>query len=83
LIALGQPAEALPHLKAALQQNPESEVANYQLAQAFKALGNAAEQEKALAQFTRLRDTAAQRRTTVPQTKQDVTPQVVDPKSPR
>jgi tetratricopeptide (TPR) repeat protein len=83
LIALGTPAEALPHLKTAIERNPESEVAYYQMAQAFKALGNAAEQEKALAQFTRLRDTAAQRRTTVPQTKQDVTPQTIDVKSPK
>jgi tetratricopeptide (TPR) repeat protein len=83
LIALGTPAEALPHLKTAIERNPESEVAYYQMAQAFKALGNAAEQEKALAQFTRLRDTSAQRRTTVPQTKQDVTPQTIDVKSPK
>ena len=83
LIGLGTPAEALPHLKTAIERNPESEVAYYQMAQAFKALGNTAEQEKALAQFTRLRDGAAQRRATVPQTKQDVTPQTIDVKSPK
>jgi tetratricopeptide (TPR) repeat protein len=83
LIALGTPAEALPHLKTAIERNPESEVAYYQMAQAFKALANTAEQEKALAQFTRLRDGAAQRRATVPQTKQDVTPQTIDVKSPK
>src|SRR4029079_1832993 len=83
LIGLGTPAEALPHLKTAIERNPESEVAYYQMAQAFKALGNTAEQEKALAQFTRLRDGAAQRRATVPQTKQDVTPQTIDGKSPK
>ena len=78
LIALGAPAEALPHLKAAIARNAESEVAYYQLAQAFKALGNTVEQEKALAEFNRVRSVAGQRRAVVPQTKQDVTPQVVD-----
>ena len=83
LIALGQPADALPYLQAALQQNPESEVAYYQMAQAFKALGKTNEQEKALAEFNRVRGLAAQRRAAVPQGKQDVTPQVVDVKSPK
>jgi predicted Zn-dependent protease len=83
LIALGQPAEALPHLKSALQQNPESEVAYYQMAQAFKALGNTSEQEKALAEFNRVRDLTSQRSGVVPQGRQDVTPQVVDVKSPK
>jgi len=83
LIALGSPADAIPHLKAAIAHNPENEVAYYQMAQAFKALGNTAEQENALAQFTRLRDASARRTTAVPQTKQDVTPQTVDVKSPK
>src|SRR4029079_7835887 len=83
LVALGAPADAIPHLKAAIGQNPENDVAYYQMAQAFKALGNGVEQEKALAQFTRIRDAAAQRKTAVPQPKQDVTPQTVDIKSPK
>ena len=48
------------------------------MAQAFRALGNTVEQEKALAEFNRVRGLAAQRRAAVPQGKQDVTPQVVD-----
>jgi predicted Zn-dependent protease len=81
LLALGSPNDAIPHLKIAIERNPNSDVAYYQLAQAFRSLGNNVEQAKALAQFNRLR--AAQRKTAVPQTKQDVTPQVVDPKSPK
>ena len=83
LITLGAANEAIPHLKTAIELNPDSDVAYYQLAQAFKTLGNTVEQEKALAQFNRLRELAAQRKTAVPQTKQDVTPQVLDPKSPK
>ena len=51
LIALGRPAEALPHLQAALKANPENDVAHYQVAQAYRALGNTPEQEKALARL--------------------------------
>lgn len=83
LIALGAPAEAIPHLKTALARNHDSEVAYYQLAQAYNALGNTAEQENALAAFNRLRTAAAQRTAAVPQTKQDVTPQVIDLKPPK
>jgi tetratricopeptide (TPR) repeat protein len=83
LLALGSPNDAIPHLKIAIERNPNSDVAYYQLAQAFRSLGNNVEQAKALAQFNRLRELAAQRKTAVPQTKQDVTPQVVDPKSPK
>lgn len=83
LIALGSPNDAIAHLKAALERNPDSDVAYYQLAQAFRSLGNTVEQEKALAQFNRVRDLAAQRKTAVPQTRQDVTPQVIDAKPPK
>lgn len=82
LIALGSPNEAIPHLQTAIEHNPDSDVAYYQLAQAFRALGNTAEQEKALAKFNRLRD-ASQRKAAVPPTRQDVTPQVIDPKPPK
>ena len=81
-IALGRPANALTPLKAALSVNPQNEVAWYQLAQAYRALGNAGEQDRALAEFTRVRGLAA-RRTAVPDVKRDVTPQLLDPKSPK
>jgi len=83
LVALDRPAEALRPLQAALKANPESEVAFYQIAQAYRALGNTAAQERALADFSRVRSLASQRRVAMPETKRDVTPQVVDAKSPR
>jgi tetratricopeptide (TPR) repeat protein len=83
LVALDRPAEGLPHLQAALKGNPESEVAHYQAAQAYRALGNLAEQQKALAEFNRVRSLAARRTAAVPETKPEVTPQVLDLKSPK
>ena len=83
LIALGRPAEALPHLQAALKANPENEVAHYQAAQAYRALGNTPEQEKAIARFNRARSQAARRTAAVPEKSQDVTPQVLDAKPPK
>jgi len=55
LMTLGKPAQALPHLQRAVSLNPGSEVAYYQLGQCQRALGNEAEQGKALAEFQRLR----------------------------
>jgi tetratricopeptide (TPR) repeat protein len=83
LIALGRPAEALPHLKAALEANPDSDVAYYQVAQAYRKLGDTAAQETALAEFKRARTVAAQRTAKVLQIKSDVTPQVLDVTSPK
>ncbi len=83
LIALGQPAEAVPRLEAATTLNPDNEVAYYQLAQAYRALGRATEQEKALATFTRLRDPASQRSSIVPESRRDVTMQQLDVQPPK
>ena len=83
LIALGRPAEALPYLQTALKGNRENEVALYQVAQAYRALGNTAEQEKALAEFNRVRALAGRSATAVPETLRDVTPQVLDIKPPK
>jgi tetratricopeptide (TPR) repeat protein len=81
LISLGRPAESLDHLFAAIAGNPANEVAHYQLAQAYRALGNTAEQEKALNEFNRLR-ALHQPTGVVPELKRDVTPQLLDPKAP-
>jgi tetratricopeptide (TPR) repeat protein len=83
LIALGRPAEALPYLQTALRGNRDNDVALYQVAEAYRALGNTAEQEKTLAEFSRVRALAARRTTAVPETPRDVTPQVLDSKSPK
>jgi predicted Zn-dependent protease len=45
----------LPHLEKATALNPRNEVAYYRLAQVYRALGDAGEQKKALAEFQRLR----------------------------
>lgn len=83
LIALDRPADALPHLKAAIKANPDSDVAWYQIAQAYRKLGDTAAQETALAEFKRAHSLAAQRNAAVPQTKSDVTPQRLDLASSR
>ena len=83
LVALGRPAEALPHLQAALKGNPDNDVAHYQAAQAYRALGKPAEQEKALAEFNRVRTLAARRASTVPESKPEVTRQALDLKAPK
>jgi tetratricopeptide (TPR) repeat protein len=83
LIGLGKPADALKSLQAALKTNPESEVALYQMAQAHRAMGNTAEQQRALAEFNRVRSVSAKRRAAIPGVMRDVTPQAIDSKSPR
>jgi tetratricopeptide (TPR) repeat protein len=82
LVAIGRPADAVPHLRAALKQDPDNEVACYQLAQAYRALGNTAEQEKALAEFNRVR-AQARANAALSEPKRDVTPQALDVKPPK
>ena len=82
LIALGQPAEALPHLNAAIKGNSENDVAYYQLVRAYRALGNTSELEKALAEFNRVHGLATRRNAAIPPMKQDLTPQALDRKVP-
>jgi tetratricopeptide (TPR) repeat protein len=83
LIALGRPDAALSHLNAAIQANPGNHVAYYQLALAYRALGNTGAQEAALANFKRARAAASHHTTAVPQITPEVTPQVLDLKSPQ
>jgi tetratricopeptide (TPR) repeat protein len=82
LIALHEPAPGIPHLEAAVKINPSNRVAWYQLAQAHRALGHAAEQTKAVAEFTRLQKAASDRSAMLADTKRDVTKQELDTRPP-
>jgi tetratricopeptide (TPR) repeat protein len=81
LVALGKPDLALPVLKRALAANASNEVTYYQLAQAHRALGNVPEQEKALAEFERLRREASAGSAGAVLSRRDVTRQKLDPKT--
>ncbi len=61
LVALGKPDLALPHLRKAIALDPGNEVPYYQLSLVYRELGNAAEQQKALAEFQRLKGEKAAR----------------------
>jgi tetratricopeptide (TPR) repeat protein len=82
LTAAGQPAAALPHLQKAIALNPRDEVAFYQIAQAHRMLGNEAEQQKALAEFERLRSRKPNQTPIVPAAPSSVTPQQIEPAGP-
>jgi tetratricopeptide (TPR) repeat protein len=84
LVAAGRPAAAVPHLRKAVGVNPGNEVAFYQLAQAHRALDQRAEQQAALAAFTRLRDDKERQRKAARLTadRPIVTPQSVDAAQP-
>ena len=81
LVALQQPRLALPHLNRAVALNPRSEVAYYQLAQAHRALGDTAAQEKALAVFEQLRSAAENPGEAATRARPEVTKQKLDPAS--
>ena len=55
LISQQRMQEALPHLKKAIALNAENEVSWYRLSQVQMSLGNTVEQQKAFAEFQRLR----------------------------
>jgi tetratricopeptide (TPR) repeat protein len=79
LVALGKPELAVPHLQKAIALNAASKVAYYQLAQAYRALGDTAAQAKALAAFEQL-----QRASSPPDlSRREVTEQTLDTKPPR
>jgi tetratricopeptide (TPR) repeat protein len=82
LIALGRPADAVAHLIVVLSQNPGSEIAHYQSAEAYRAIGDTAAEERALEAFNRLRSERAARLAALPQPREDVTPQVADRATP-
>jgi tetratricopeptide (TPR) repeat protein len=79
LVAAGESRAALPHLQKATSLNPRDEVAFYQIAQAYRALGQEAEQQAALAAFERLRSEKERQNAVVPPGQPNVTKQVIDP----
>jgi tetratricopeptide (TPR) repeat protein len=83
LVALSKPELAVPHLQRAIALNPSGEVAYYQLAQAYRALGDAPAQEKALAAFERLQSASSQRSDPANPSRREVTAQTLETKPPR
>ena len=80
LISLNKPQEALPHVQRAIALRADDEAAWYRLAQVQRALGNTAEQRKALAEFGRLHEKAQLRQELLPMAPPlEVTKQEVDP----
>jgi tetratricopeptide (TPR) repeat protein len=79
LLALGKPELALPHLKKAVELNRDNDVAYYAIAQVSRALGDQAGQQKALAEFRRVRQSRAVRAIKDP--RREVTRQELDDKA--
>jgi tetratricopeptide (TPR) repeat protein len=74
------PDQAIIHAQRAVAIDPENEVAWYRLAQIQKALGNSAEQEKALAEYRRLHDRSSQQHGLEPVfSPREVTKQEIEP----
>jgi tetratricopeptide (TPR) repeat protein len=55
LVGVGKAGEAVVHFQKAISLKPDDEVAYYHLARAYRELGKHVEQQKALAEFQRLR----------------------------
>src|ERR1700722_14656119 len=80
LLSLQKPELALPHLHQAIELNAQNEVAWYRLGQVQKALGNTADQQRALAEYRRLHDKANQQIGIEPVfSPREVTKQTVNP----
>jgi tetratricopeptide (TPR) repeat protein len=82
LVSLGKAGEALAPLGKAVALDAANEVGWFQLAQAQRAVGNSAEQQKALAEFQRLRESRRQAEINI-LTRQEVTKQSLDAKPPQ
>ena len=79
-----KPELALPHLQKAIALNAENEVSWYRLVQVEGALGNVREQQKALAEFQRLRSHKASQQAAARElfSPDEVTKQELDPNAP-
>jgi tetratricopeptide (TPR) repeat protein len=83
LVSQGRSEQALPHLQKAIALNPGNEVSWYQLSLVYKSLGAAAEQQKALAEFQRLRDPKSRQPEGLSSSRREVTKQELDVKPPQ
>jgi tetratricopeptide (TPR) repeat protein len=81
LVSLGRAEEALSPLRKAISLNAANEVSWFQLAQAQRALGNTAEQQKSLAEFQRLHELKGRPAESL--SRRDVTKQALDAKPPQ
>jgi predicted Zn-dependent protease len=82
LLSTGRAEQSLAPLGKAVALDAANDVAWFQLAQAHRALGNAAEQQKALAEFQRLRDSNLQAQKNTWK-RREVTQQSLDAKPPQ
>jgi tetratricopeptide (TPR) repeat protein len=80
LVALGKPELALSHLRKAVALNPNDDVAYYQIARAYLALGKIDDQQKAFAEYQRLRSRRAGHSETGPFSRREATKQEIDAK---
>jgi tetratricopeptide (TPR) repeat protein len=78
LVALGKPEPAVALLQKAIAIDATSQVAYYQLAQAYRALGNATAQEKALAAFEQLKTAASRKANAADLVRREVTEQTME-----
>jgi len=84
LLSLNKPDLALTHLQKAISLNRENEVSWYRLSKVERILGNAAEQQKAMAEFQRIHskktnETESGKKLFSPD---EVTKQDIDPNAP-
>lgn len=81
LLSLGKAEESLAPLRKSIALDAANEVSWFQLAQAQRALGNATEQQKALAEFQRLRESKARPAESL--SEREITKQTLDAKPPQ
>jgi tetratricopeptide (TPR) repeat protein len=83
LVSLGKAEQSLAPLRKAISLNAANEVSWFQIAQAQRALGAAEEQQKALAEFERLRELKTRQAENNSLTRREVTKQSLDTKPPQ
>jgi tetratricopeptide (TPR) repeat protein len=82
LVSSRKPEQALPPLRQAIALNANNEVTWFQLAQAYRALSNSAEQQKAFAEYQRLRNQKLQSSGGTNFSRPEATKQKLDPAAP-